>query len=117
MDKFFDISIHALPAEGDTHSQGNARSRNAISIHALPAEGDFDEEYEEAVKEAISIHALPAEGDLIYPGYPPAPLYFNPRPPRGGRRKPWRPKTQRTEISIHALPAEGDRYRGDCAGG
>ena len=64
---------------------------------------------------AISIHALPAEGDripgallLTYTGY------FNPRPPRGGRRERGLSCGPAGRISIHALPAEGDDFIPCC---
>ena len=56
----------------------------------------------------ISIHSLLAEGD-------PSPLpplktdvYFNPLPPRGGRRESGTSKRTKGAISIHSLLAEGD---------
>ena len=58
-----------------------------ISIHALREEGDpglGDEYYQ---KHKISIHALREEGDRARKGMGGQAEYFNPRPPRGGRRK------------------------------
>ena len=37
-----------------------------------------------------------------------AKLYFNPRPPWGGRQLPTNQKDTKTKISIHALRGEGD---------
>ena len=85
---------------------------------------------EQAAK--ISIHALLAEGDTILTRERFGKTsYFNPRPPRGGRRSMWMPwrknqnlfqstpssrratweawkAGQAAKISIHALLAEGD---------
>ena len=41
---------------------------------------------------------------------------FYPRPPRGGRRGPWRAVLQSRYISIHALREEGDPGHGDKSG-
>ena len=82
----------------------------------------------------ISIHALREEGDPLRPSLPAFALYFNPRPPRGGRprqaaasvpqcgfqstpsarratRRPGR-KPGSCAISIHALREEGDLQSG-----
>ena len=79
----------------------------------------------------ISIHALREEGDpgtcsssyvnVIFLSTPSArrataldlamllsPLYFYPRPPRGGRRSQRQRRGCRNTISIHALREEGD---------
>ena len=79
------ISIHALREEGDFWCMGD-QTDTAISIHALREEGDIAVDRSFA-RQGISIHALREEGDpsdLQAPGHP---LYFYPRPPRGGRRK------------------------------
>ena len=55
-----------------------------ISIHALRGEGDETDIPVEA-EPIISIHALRGEGDRILIGEYVRRLYFNPRPPRGGR--------------------------------
>ena len=57
-----------------------------ISIHALREEGD-DCLFPQIRKDRISIHALREEGDSALLPACWACLYFNPRPPRGGRRK------------------------------
>ena len=41
---------------------------------------------------------------------------FYPRPPRGGRRGPWRAVLQSRYISIHALREEGDARHLDESG-
>ena len=56
----------------------------------------------------ISIHALREEGDVKPPVCSTAAFYFNPRPPRGGRRARQAPASDRRKISIHALREEGD---------
>ena len=56
----------------------------------------------------ISIHALREEGDGPKPFHRGWQQYFNPRPPRGGRRKKDNIKTPGDFISIHALREEGD---------
>ena len=56
----------------------------------------------------ISIHALREEGDLKQKQWSCRPKYFNPRPPRGGRRVQVFFCSVFTAISIHALREEGD---------
>ena len=55
-----------------------------ISIHALREEGDRGTAGSIAGS-PISIHALREEGDQSIPMAQKQPLYFYPRPPRGGR--------------------------------
>ena len=80
-----------------------------ISIHALREEGD---QLTLILLQAlvISIHALREEGDRIKQFCVTLPLYFYPRPPRGGRHACDRAITIRMIISIHALREEGDIY-------
>ena len=59
----------------------------------------------------ISIHAPREGGDESTTDPLPILLYFNPRPPRGGRLHPRIGKTHPVRISIHA-PREG----GDASG-
>ena len=89
------------------------------------------------VRSCISIHALREEGDWAALSRLPRPLYFYPRPPRGGRPCIGRrdqvanqflstPSARRAtladtvstygafEISIHALREEGDRACRSC---
>ena len=56
----------------------------------------------------ISIHALREEGDNRPAGVGPVRPYFNPRPPRGGRRRILQHGASLEDISIHALREEGD---------
>ena len=61
---------------------------------------------------SISIHALREEGDLFRNGcFQNHPLYFYPRPPRGGRHFRRMMMLRDHEISIHALREEGDTSR------
>ena len=152
LDAMLNISIHALREEGDTaaptgagRGQGFLSTPSArratknplsvvylgcISIHALREEGDPGGCSNPDTAPAISIHALREEGDWAAPSRLPQPLYFYPRPPRGGRQNyggSYTPKepflstpsarratcnhqgepTQQA-ISIHALREEGD---------
>ena len=59
-------------------------------------------------KVKISIHALREEGDPVFLVGRLKPTYFNPRPPRGGRRPGILRKRPSGQISIHALREEGD---------
>ena len=106
-------------------------SDHDISIHALREEGDLHEPDGSSLSSRISIHALREEGDGTDPGASRGILYFNPRPPRGGRLFGMRtqkrskkfqstPSARRAtvreiaffsgdfDISIHALREEGD---------
>ena len=124
------ISIHALRGEGDRVEGGRSQAHkdfnprppwggrplpqswytrlSSISIHALRGEGDHGD-ITFGGGTGISIHALRGEGDynecakcVIY-------LYFNPRPPWGGRPAQTEPGGTICRISIHALRGEGDR--------
>ena len=76
-----------------------------ISIHA-PREGGDVRCMFHAHLFHISIHAPREGGDQDCVRYRKAGLYFNPRPPRGGRRGDFFIMAQHVEISIHA-PREG----------
>ena len=56
----------------------------------------------------ISIHALREEGDTAASSFSMASMYFNPRPPRGGRPASFATGSAINLISIHALREEGD---------
>ena len=60
----------------------------------------------------ISIHALREEGDWFHQIFRSAHPDFNPRPPRGGRRKRCVNISNKQKISIHALREEGDHSGG-----
>ena len=80
-----------------------------ISIHALREEGDRRRGTTRTWCRAISIHALREEGDNVYWQLCCYPLYFYPRPPRGGRLNPTNLAAFADRISIHALREEGDQ--------
>ena len=61
-------------------------TKTAISIHALREEGDLQPVLRPGCIRIISIHALREEGDPSRPARCTRTTYFNPRPPRGGRR-------------------------------
>ena len=56
-----------------------------ISIHALREESDRGAPCGHLQNQPISIHALREEGDLHFSTAKVGTMYFNPRPPRGGR--------------------------------
>jgi len=74
------------PRGGRRFNVGVRRHYPPISIHALRGEGDMN-----CVKNTwgakISIHALRGEGDTKRIPQIQRVMYFNPRPPRGGRLK------------------------------
>ena len=78
------ISIHAPREGGDMFLRRGSR-HFLISIHA-PREGGDDPEDVRALNCEISIHAPREGGDVIQPEPIYGANYFNPRPPRGGRR-------------------------------
>ena len=92
----------------------HSRAFELISIHALREEGDHDtcERYKAW---QISIHALREEGDgelrFALPSY----WYFYPRPPRGGRLKPYFQKSCDFEFlsTPSARRATGANHRKD----
>ena len=107
---FNDISIHSLRVEGD-YKRFNYKNKHTISIHSLRVEGDRQtviiiinndlfqstpsawretmnaDTYKSCGK--ISIHSLRVEGDRLPEIEEQGQRYFNPLPPRGGRRA-WR---------------------------
>ena len=125
--RHFMISIHA-PREGGDDSKHNRFHTYSISIHAPREGGDY---LMAALLSSlgISIHAPREGGDVIvcmtvpviniFQSTPPArgatrldyrhscrSRYFNPRPPRGGRRHNPFYRLSYHRISIHA-PREG----------
>ena len=97
------------PARGATGVKLERLQTRSISIHA-PREGGDDTLAKSYVTYAvISIHAPREGGDVL----PPVPfrkiLYFNPRPPRGGRLDNEIGSLQLMRISIHAPREGGDK--------
>ena len=64
---------------------GGLVTSTGISIHALREEGDTTVWVRATLEATISIHALREEGDAARHTASSHVLYFNPRPPRGGR--------------------------------
>ena len=102
------ISIHALREEGEALKIEELVNK-IISIHALREEGELGTAALIQSKE-ISIHALREEGDDGMGRLQGRRRHFYPRPPRGGRRVPTRPRMPMKKISIHALREEGDTW-------
>ena len=80
-----------------------------ISIHALREEGDPANFATGSAINLISIHALRGESDGNVPCRRWRSIYFNPRPPRGGRHTLQPDGDRLSAISIHALREEGDQ--------
>ena len=80
------ISIHA-PREGGDGADVVPPTNMAISIHAPREGGDVKLVRYGVVDLYISIHAPREGGDVKFTVRAPEIIYFNPRPPRGGRRK------------------------------
>jgi len=80
-----DISIHALREEGDELRPRFPQGANGFQStpSARRATGSVSHFFEDGF---ISIHALREEGDTKYHCTARRLHYFNPRPPRGGRR-------------------------------
>ena len=123
------ISIHALREEGDAGALNlvahdldfyprpprGGRPRPSATVHrpriflSTPSARRATFNYEGKLRDfLISIHALREEGDGISSPSATVPLYFYPRPPRGGRRGQVPPEKRLQLISIHALREEGD---------
>ena len=124
------ISIHALREEGDSH--GILLRRSPSDFNPRPPRGGRPlpqwrcsalwskfqstpsarratlRQAFQVQKYFISIHALREEGDVFFVRVFDIANYFNPRPPRGGRRRPICALFGALVISIHALREEGD---------
>ncbi len=87
--------------------------RMIISIHALREEGDLTSAGFRRPTYNISIHALREEGDVTRHTNAAWPIYFYPRPPRGGRQAYTVEEAKAIVISIHALREEGDSKNRD----
>ena len=73
------------PVWGATTGYQGAASATGISIHAPRVGGDRNSMECKCAKCGISIHAPRVGGDMQFQRYGPYRLYFNPRPPCGGR--------------------------------
>ena len=101
------ISIHAPREGGRRHAASLHRTGKLISIHAPREGGDDDEALQGKITGYISIHAPREGGDAVCARQALHPTaYFNPRPPRGGRRRSCTCQPRHVGISIHA-PREG----------
>ena len=96
------------PARGATVLSTLVRWVSMISIHA-PREGGDDKTVRVLIEGGISIHAPREGGDAPRSIPVPAYTYFNPRPPRGGRRYDGVKTPAQAQISIHAPPRGGRR--------
>ena len=81
------ISIHAPREGGDDTRTGTTRPTVKISIHAPREGGDRACMARTGRPRKISIHAPREGGDAGRKCCPGCQLYFNPRPPRGGRQQ------------------------------
>ena len=122
------ISIHVLRVEDDTAGRAQVQPHR-ISIHVLRVEDDQSGLLRSAGRQ-ISIHVLRVEDDSAWATAARTALYFNPRPPCGGRQysqwamvgmalfqstsSVWRttqgrhPAGHHRRISIHVLRVEDD---------
>ena len=81
----YSISIHALREEGDPNMSG--ASRFSSLFQSTPSARRATQAIMQGVyNHIISIHALREEGDRSTGARWQSIPYFNPRPPRGGRR-------------------------------
>ena len=98
------------PARGATIPRHTPQHPVPISIHAPREGGDVCGVYP-AVCQRISIHAPREGGDWAFPVSLGQLLYFNPRPPRGGRPFHVLCPLNRSDISIHAPREGGDTHQ------
>ncbi len=101
------------PSRGATDLSVNEYDALFISIHAPLAGGDRGM-VRQARNRQISIHAPLAGGDRPGLALKLSPRNFNPRPPRGGRRRERPSPTTAGRISIHAPLAGGDSWPRIC---
>ena len=108
------ISIHAPLAGGDAPFPP-LPPRLPISIHAPLAGGDVGNISVQTIYSDISIHAPLAGGDGL--PWPSATLgcYFNPRPPRGGRRDLTSLYRYKGSVFQSTPPSRGATETGDAA--
>ena len=86
------ISIHALREEGDNAYAVYDSTLQVFLSTPSARRATYVGNAVDEIKE-ISIHALREEGDQIRRFCVTLPLYFYPRPPRGGRRRRSRPRS------------------------
>ena len=79
-----------------------------ISIHALPAEGDPSLATSVSCTAVFQSTPSPRRATISMPWMPQAPSYFNPRPPRGGRPYTSVP-AGRVEADFNPRPPRGGR--------
>ena len=98
----------SLPWGGRRQFTTEGLAIGIISIHALRGEGDKKVIYEKRLQ--FTFQSTPSVGRatiaLRLAGSDK--VYFNPRPPWGGRQHPGKTYAQDFFISIHALREEGD---------
>ena len=105
------ISIHAPREGGDVRRMLKEYNVEVISIHA-PREGGDGSNSCFVNRSVISIHAPREGGDAFRQCTPPRKRYFNPRPPRGGRRE--QSTVALTSFKFQSTPpARGATNRGD----
>ena len=102
------ISIHALRGEGDPHPLRPSKCARKISIHALRGEGDIHSATLEDCDYTFQSTPSVGRATISYISLLLVILYFNPRPPWGGRPKRFVILQVLFIISIHALRGEGD---------
>ena len=90
------------PVWGATTGYQGAASATGISIHAPRVGGDRNSMECKCAKCGISIHAPRVGGDMQFQRYGPYRLYFNPRPPCGGR--------QQKQLKIQAVRAKNRQF-------
>ena len=101
------ISIHSLRVEGD-HDNLVTLPNYDISIHSLRVEGDFNHAVQNCCYLIFQSTPSAWRETFCRPILAATNFYFNPLPPRGGRRIPFLINDRAISISIHSLRVEGD---------
>ena len=102
------ISIHALREEGDLYITATPTTLSNISIHALREEGDIPALFNWFTDLRFLSTPSARRATVLGLTMPTMPIYFYPRPPRGGRHLSLSRCINTMRISIHALREEGD---------
>ena len=108
--------VQSTPSPRRATFNGPAPSQDnrEISIHALPAEGDVGDDLLRGGVE-ISIHALPAEGDYAFFRFPPSPSIFQSTPsPRRATLKT--PAALYAVVTFQSTPSPRRATSGSRAG-